>query len=52
MGEDFPATVAVRAGVDGSNHALAAEFAGRFGDQFRPGDGGGVDAAFVGTCQQ
>ena len=38
--------------VHGRDHALAAEFLRRFRDQRRAGEGGGVDAAFVGTRQQ
>ena len=38
--------------VDRHHHALAAEFFGGFAHQIGAGDGGGVDAAFVGARQQ
>ena len=38
--------------VDGSDDALAAEFLRRFGDELRPGHGGGIDRDLVGPRQQ
>ena len=53
MGEHFPAWGAdALAGVDGDDHALAAEFLRRLPDELGAGDGGGVDRALVGAGEQ
>ena len=49
LGEDFPAIGGDALGIDGDDDALAAEFFGAVGDEFGRGDGGRVDADFVGT---
>lgn len=48
----IPAAAFPAPGVDGDNNALAAEAFGRFRDEPRPFDRGGVDADLIGPLAE